>query len=160
LTNSYSDVIYLTEYSRNEKQKEFVEGLDKLLASHEHVDLFLLAHANEYYRWVMQIDSAKRKNIRMVYNTGCSGTGQENIWLDLGARTYIGHPSSESISPVFYFYFLRRWCAGEKLSGAVVKANGLMITKLDRLKIPVDPLVLLGSQGVVFGDANYGISDE
>jgi hypothetical protein len=160
LARSYHEVIYLTEYSRHEKQNEFVKGLDELLTTHEHVDVFLLAHANEYYRWVLQIDSTKRKKIRMVYNTGCSGASQKDIWLDLGAQSYVGHTSGESISPVFYFYFLRRWCAGERLSEAVVHANNLMINQLGRMHIPIDPLVLWGSQGVVFGPADYKIQGE
>lgn len=160
LHNVYEHVIYLTEYSKGEKHLEFVRGLDALLNKHDHVDIFLLAHANEYFRWVMEIDSVKRKKIRLVYNTGCSGNTQKDIWLELGARTYVAHKSSESISPVFYFYFLRRWCAGQLVTNAVQDANKCMEVHLNRLHVPVDPTILSESRAETYGKFNYTVQDE
>jgi len=159
LSEAYAEVIYLTEYGKNEKHDDFVRAMDRLLSDHDKVDLFLLAHANEYYRWVQEIDSLKRQRIRMVYNTGCSGAGQCNDWLGLGAKSYVAHRSNESISPVFYFYFLRRWCSGENLGAATREANLCMKEKLERLAVNLDTAILSESRARCFGVENYAIYD-
>lgn len=160
LSKAYAEVIYLTEYKKNEKHDDFVKGLGRLLSEHEQVDIYLLAHANEYYEWVGEIDSLKRRRIRMVYNTGCSGAEQCSDWLELGAKSYVAHKSNESISPVFYFYFLRRWCAGEKLNVSTREGNDCMKEKLERLAINLDTTLLSESQAQGFGKTNYGIHDQ
>ena len=66
-----------------------------------------------------------RQHLRLVYNTGCYGTQQKNIWLGLGANTYVGHPGL-SASPIFYFYFLRRWANGETIHTALTQSNQAM----------------------------------
>jgi len=146
LSSAYNEVIYLTEFKRNHKRKEFIEGLNNLLNDNDSVDVFLLAHANEYYQWVQQIDSVKRRKIRLVYNTGCSGIAQKDSWLSLGAKYYVGHRSNESISPVFYFYFLRRWCGSEDLGIAVSQSNKNMNEKIKRLGININALILKESE--------------
>jgi len=159
LTGAYGKVVYLTEYKRNEKRDEFIKELDKLLDEYKQVDVLLLAHANEFYKWVREIDSVKRKNIRLVYNTGCAGSAQEAIWLDLGVKSYVAHASNQSISPVFYFYFLRRWCGQQTLERAVTEGNVNMELKLNRLGVKVDPLVLNESRAACFGECGYKIND-
>jgi len=159
LKNAYAEVIYLTEFGKNEKRDDFVKGLDQLLSRYEKVDIYLLAHANEYYRLAQEIDSVKRRGIRMVYNTGCSGAEQCGNWLGLGAKSYVAHKSNESISPVFYFYFLRRWCAGESLGNASREANLCMEEKLERLAINLDTTLLSESRARCFGEENFAIYD-
>ncbi len=159
LTASYNEVVYLTEYSGDEKHNEFVRELKKLLEENMAVDIFFLAHSNNYYKWVSELDGAQRKKIRMVYNTGCSGADQRDLWLSLGIKSYVGHRSNESISPVFYFYFLRRWCAGYELGEATAEANRNMESKLNRLGAPVDSTVLYESQASVFGYSDYKINE-
>lgn len=157
LTVSYNEVVYLTEYAKDEKHDEFVRELEKLLEKNVAVDVFFLAHANHYYKWVSELDSGQRKKIRLVYNTGCSGADQNDLWLNLGIKSYVAHRSNESISPVFYFYFLRRWCVGYELSEAVAEANKAMETKMKRLGAPVDSTVLYESNAGVYGPSNYKI---
>jgi hypothetical protein len=157
LQRSYGEVVYLTEYKAGEKQGEFTENLRRLLATHEQVDIFLLAHANEYYRWVAEVDSASRTKIRLVYNTGCGGTAQAAQWLDLGATSYVAHPGSESLSPVFYFYFLRRWCAGYSVAEAATEANRLLE---DALSASGEARQVSGSRAVTFGASHYSLHDE
>ncbi len=160
LQSAYAEVVYLTEYSKNEKHKEFVDGLERLLRNYDQTDIYLLAHANSYYEWVNELDSSLRKKIRLVYNTGCSGAEQQATWLGLGAKCYVGHKSSESISPVFYFYFLRRWCAGEKVGVATTASNQYMLEKIERLGIELDPVILHESEAECFGLTELTIENE
>ncbi len=162
LNACYGNVVYLTEYRKDEQHSEFVNRLNDLLDHNSCVDIYLLAHANAYYKWVAELDSIKRKKIRMVYNSGCSGAGQSEIWLHLGAKSYVAHKGRESISPVFYFYFLRRWCAGYTLHDAVDMANKCMETKLYRFNKSVyyDSLQINESRGNCFGQSNYKLANE
>jgi hypothetical protein len=153
----YEEVIYLTEYDSCKKKKEFIEGLNKLLSGRQQVDIFLLAHTNYYYDWVREIDPAKRSNIRMVYNTGCYGKVQSDVWRGLGAKSYIAH-EGESLSPVFYFYFLRRWCGGATIREAIDEANRNMIEKLNI--VPVNAPLLQSSVARCYGADDYSITDE
>ena len=86
------------------------------------MDLYLLAHHNHYVNWVAQVPAAARSHLRLVYNTGCRDVRQGPRWLNLGARAYVGHPG-ESASPVFYFFFLRRWTRGYSLGEAVERSQ-------------------------------------
>lgn len=159
LDKAYGEVVYLTEFERNAKKSAFIENLSRLLGEYDQVDLYLLAHANDYYLWVAQIDGALRKKLRLVYNTGCSGASQGDTWLQLGARSYVSHASAESLSPVFYFFFLRRWCAGSTLSEATHEANINLKTRLSRLGADPGGGVLEGSCGTCFGRSDYKIHE-
>lgn len=159
LKKGYSEVVYLTTYEKEEKKKEFIEGLTRLLENNDAVDIFLLAHGNSYYRWVEEIDTALRKKIRLVYNTGCSGAQQALLWQRLGARSYVAHISEESISPVFYFYFLRRWAAGRPLAKAAAEANLQMLHNLEKLHTGVPATVLNQSMGICFGQKDYTLHE-
>ena len=65
-----------------------------------------------------------RRKLRLVYNTGCFDAAQNQKWLELGARTYVGHVGL-SESPVFYVYFLRRWIRGGAIREIVAESNEL-----------------------------------
>ena len=166
LNACYGKVVYLTEYQKYGQHQEFVTQLNTLLDQYSSVDIYLLAHANTYYSWVAELDSVKRQKIRLVYNTGCSGASQSDIWLNLGAKSYVAHTGKESLSPVFYFYFLRRWCAGYSLQKAIAEANNFLEIKLNRFKlysfsaISVDSIQLNESQAQCFGQNNYKLSNE
>lgn len=95
------------------------------------VDIYLLAHGNHFVRWVAELPPARRARLRLVDNTGCRDLGQGPRWLRLGAKAYVGHPGI-SASPVFYFYFLRRWTRGEGLEQAIDGSNALMRSTLAR----------------------------
>jgi hypothetical protein len=123
LEEAYNDVVYLTQERPGDKRAELVAALERALADHDDVDLFLLAHGNRFVDWVAAIDPALRARLRLVYNTGCGGAGQADDWLAAGADVYVGHAAPQSMSPAFYFYFLRRWARGWTLDEAVGAAN-------------------------------------
>ena len=58
---------------------------------------------------------------------------QGSAWLQLGAKAYVGHPG-DSASPVFYFYFLRRWTRGANLHEAIAESNRLMRSTLVKVE--------------------------
>lgn len=125
LTRSYAEVTHITAHAGAPRRAEFQAAVAEALAKHEHVDLFLLAHSNHYYGEVRALPEEQRARLRLVYNTGCSDAWQAGVWRDLGADAYVGHPGA-SASPVFYFYFLRRWTAGASAGDATDHANERM----------------------------------
>lgn len=123
LQAAYGEVEYLTIRGANEDHREdFVQRLQRLLESHASVDLFVLAHSNHVIDWVAPLDAALRRRLRLVYNTGCFDARQRERWLELGARSYVGHVGL-SESPIFYVFFLRRWLRGQPLADAVAEGN-------------------------------------
>ncbi len=123
LEKHYDEYHYFSQNSKNDQKEEIINCLERLLNRYEHVDIFILAHTNNYRYYVADIDSSLRSKIRLVYNTGCKNASQSEFWLDLGVESYIGHVNSESWSPFFYFYFFRRWINGTTLKDAVNEAN-------------------------------------
>jgi hypothetical protein len=130
LDRYYNQSWYFTQTSNANRKQEFLNALRQALTRYQWVDLYLLAHTNTYYRWVKEIKPALRKRLRLVYNSGCDNLDQGQLWLKLGAQTYIGHPG-RSASPLFYFYFLRRWTRGDALEHAVTASNSGMGKLLD-----------------------------
>jgi len=125
LRRYYGASWYFTQAKKGGKKEEFTACLDAALRRYPQVDLFLLAHTNKYVGWVEQLPEELRRRIRLVYNTGCHNQGQQAKWLELGAKTYVGHPG-ESASSVFYYFFLRRWARGESIQQASDESNRLM----------------------------------
>jgi hypothetical protein len=134
LERYYDAAWYFTQSNSDNCQQAFLAGLDAALARYPQVDLYLLAHGNLFVSWVAQLPAERRCRIRLVYNTGCRDLRQGPLWLSLGARAYVGHPG-DSASPVFYFYFLRRWARGAPLAVAMAEANGLMRSTLARVQL-------------------------
>jgi hypothetical protein len=130
LTKFYDTLYYFTQYAEDDKKYKFIKDLNYILDHYSTVDVFLLAHSNNFIDWVKEIDKNKISKIRLVYNTGCSGVNQSSQWKNIGVKTYVSHIGNNSVSPVFYFYFLRRWCKGWKLNKAVYNSNLEMRTKL------------------------------
>jgi hypothetical protein len=153
LKKYYTDVAYFTQSNDSTYQQTFTEKLTELLVQNDSVDVYLLAHSNSYYRWFTDVDSNLRTRLRLVYNTGCSGAQQAHYWKELGARYYVAHESAESISPVFYFYFLRRFTNGHSLSESIYESNKAMHQKLKRIQfisfglIHIDEVQLIESEG-------------
>ncbi len=131
LERHYDRVWYFTQSKTERKRAEFEGALAEALGAYDAVDLFLLAHANAYVSWVADLDPALRSRLRLVYNTGCGDADQAARWLELGAKSYVGHVG-ESNSPVFYVYFLRRWVLGERVGEATDEGNALMARALRR----------------------------
>lgn len=119
----YVKSIYFTQNFQDEHKQAFTDSLSALLKNYEEVDVYVLAHTNEYFIWLANVDPELRKKINFAYNTGCGNFDQYNIYKDLGADAYIGHKGRESLSPIFYFYFLRRYCSGIETGEATEQAN-------------------------------------
>jgi len=122
LTRYYDKAWYYTQSGADDKKKAFLAALDHALRHYRAVDLFILAHSNKYIAWTESLPEEHRRRLRLVYNTGCHNLPQGEQWLDLGAKIYVGHPGV-STSPVFYFYFLRRWTHGYTIRQAVEESN-------------------------------------
>jgi len=123
LEEGYERVFYLTQDGPGDKRAELVAALEHALAEYDDVDLFLLAHGNRFVEWVEAIDPALRRKLRLIYNTGCGGAWQAEEWLATGADVYVGHWATQSMSPLFYLFFLRRWVRGWPLVEAVEMSN-------------------------------------
>ena len=122
LAHGYEHVAYFTQTRDDDRRDAFLAAICEAAAANDEVDVFLLAHGNEFVRWVATLDPAVTRKLRLVYNTGCGDASQSERWLAMGADAYVGHVG-ESESPIFYVYFLRRWNAGWPLDAAVDDAN-------------------------------------
>src|ERR1051325_2233184 len=134
LQKHYDAAWYFTQSNSNDCKMEFQSSLATALAQFSHVDLYLLAHDNQFVRWVAELPAHRRARLRLVYNTGCRDLQQGPMWLNLGAKAYVGHPGV-SASPVFYFHFLRRWTRGVILQDAIDESNALMRSTLSRVEL-------------------------
>lgn len=123
LRSAYDQVYYLTQRTPGDQHQALVDDLTRALRDHDEVDLFLLAHGNRFIDWAREVPAELRHKLRLVYNTGCGNAYQGQEWLELGAQAYVGHASPHSVSPAFYFFFLRRWVRGWSLAEAVEAAN-------------------------------------
>jgi hypothetical protein len=103
--------------------REFCPRAEKLLRTNDSLDVFILSHGNLFYQWFDHLDTTLRKKIRMVYNTGCNNDSQCVIYKNYSATCYVGHTGEKSLSPVFYFYFLRRLFTEKTIEKATGSAN-------------------------------------
>ena len=131
LDRYYDAAWYFTQADSQDHKQSFLSCLDDALQRYEQVDLYLLAHGNHYLVWVAELPAEHKAHLRLVYNTGCGDLEQGPQWLRQGAKAYVGHPGT-STSPVFYFYFLRRWSRGYTLRDAVAESNREMHAALRR----------------------------
>jgi len=134
LEGYYDAAWYFTQSHRGDCKDAFISTMNTALQRYPEVDLFLLAHSNQYIDWVAELPSERRSHIRLVYNTGCRDLRQGPSWVDLGAKAYVGH-TDVSASPVFYFFFLRRWTRGAPLHDAMEESNNLMRLNLARAEV-------------------------
>lgn len=152
----YDRAWYFTLSGDQSQIHDFVAAVRTALSEYPAVDLYLLAHSNELVRWVGTVSEADRTRLRLVYNTGCTDLKQGPQWLALGAKAYVGH-AGQSLSPVFYVYFLRRWTRGERLDEAVGDGNRRAFRVFDALGPAslgnLDPERLKAdSAAVIYGD--------
>jgi hypothetical protein len=134
LERYYGAAWYFTQSESEDRRHELLSCLKTALQDYPEVDLFLLAHNNWFVHWVAKLPAERLGHIRLVYNTGCGDLQQGPLWLSLGAKAYIGHPGI-SASPVFYFYFLRRWTRGATLQEAMDESNSLIRSTLARVQL-------------------------
>jgi len=129
LKRYYGGAWYFTQSKKGDLEKETTSCLDRALERYPCVDIYLLAHTNEYVEWVARLPAERRQRLRLVYNTGCHNNSQGPKWLKLGAKAYVGHPG-ESWSSVFYYLFLRHWTRTGTVQEAVDGSNHRMETTL------------------------------
>jgi len=126
LERSYGSAYYLAQHTRADPiEARFAKALEEALREHEQVDLFIISHSNRFLYHLPRLEPEARQRLRLVYNTGCYDLAQARKWIAIGADTYVGHPGL-SASPVFYFYFLRRWVRGEPVQDAMTASNAEM----------------------------------
>jgi hypothetical protein len=125
LKRYYDNAWYFTQPAEDALKEEFMACLGEALEQYTEVDLFLLAHTNHYVKWVKELPEKSRQRLRLIYNTGCHDQTQYNDWLELGADTYVGHPGV-TWSPIFYYFFLRRWARGQEIELATEISNRRM----------------------------------
>lgn len=123
LNTKYKHSIYFTQQSREDQRQEFIDSLTYLLTHYKSVDVYLLAHHNYYHHWLCDIDPALLLHLNLIYNTGCGNAADSTNYKMLGAKYYIAHKGKKSLSPIFYFYFLRRLNTSTDPESATIKAN-------------------------------------
>lgn len=123
LKNLYDDFIYLEEIDTGVQRQKFVTGLSCLLRVYDSVDVYLLAHGNHMVKWLDEIGAAYRKRIRLVYNCGCNNARQHVEWRRLGVKYYLAHTGERSLSPVFFYFFIRRMANGTPFNKSIRYAN-------------------------------------
>lgn len=119
----YTDLTYLTQDFRGDQHDGLIAAIETAAATHDAVDLWILAHGNHFVYWLDELSPEARAKLRLVYNTGCANAYQAEQWHRLGAKTYVGHPGRTSVSPIFYVFFARRWVRGWTVAEAVADAN-------------------------------------
>jgi len=125
LEKYYAQTYYVAQMPGTDPHEAFVTNLQAALTEYETVDIFILAHTNHYEEWVDEIDPELRQSIRLVYNAGCRNASSADEWLKVGAKTFLAHPGI-SESPIFFFFFLRRWTIGDRMDTAVAESNTRM----------------------------------
>jgi hypothetical protein len=123
LKKFYNDFYYLEANKDWIPAREFVPYAEKLLQHSDSLDVYILSHGNLFYQWFYSMDSVSRKKIRLVYNTGCANDSQCVVYRDFGIKNYVGHSGENSLSPVFYIYFLRRMFTTTDLKNVVSRSN-------------------------------------
>jgi hypothetical protein len=123
LKKMYDGVYYLEEKEIDMQRKKFALALNDAAEKYDSVDIFLLAHGNRVVEWLFGMPARIKEKIRLVYNCGCGNYYQGNEWKIEGAKYYLAHKGKYSYSPVFYYYFLKRFANGYPLTDAVNMAN-------------------------------------
>jgi len=122
LEAAYERSWYFTETKTEKKHVELRAALDEATRQFTHVDLYLLAHHNQYIDVVRTLSPEQRTRIRLVYDTGGGSASQGPRWMELGVGTFIGHPGG-NIAPAFYVWFLPRWVKEQDAEEAMRAAN-------------------------------------
>lgn len=153
LERRYDDVAYFTLSRPLHQEASIALAFEQLATTNDRVDVFVLAHSNALYEQFAGLAPELRQKLGLVYDTGCADAAQADAWLELGARVHVGHPGASSVSPLFYFYFLRRYEAGFSVGDAVEEANAHAAARLG----PLQPLfanhsLVEGTRAVFSGD--------
>lgn len=125
LQKGYDRVYYFNQRTDEDQKERIIGTLRKVLEHYRHVDLYLLAHgSNRFVNWVREhLSYTEIRRLRLVYNTGCGNESQGALWRKLGVHAYVGHGGGVSVSPIFFFFFVRRWVRNYTLEQSVHEAN-------------------------------------
>lgn len=150
----YDRVTYLTANEHDRRRDDVVEALRDAAEAKCTVDLFFLAHGDDFVSWVAAMPEEERPWLRLVYDTGAGDARQGQEWLDVGARAFVGHPGA-NLAPVFYAFFLPAWIGGATLEDAVGGSNAKTFVVIDSarpyLGDDTGPL-WRGTRAQLFGD--------
>jgi hypothetical protein len=162
LESAYAHVEYLTLRDDGRVAKQlYQERLGALLDRGLPVDLFLLAHTNEFVTWTSELAPERRALLRLVYDTGCFDFRQRESWLALGARAFVGHVG-ESASTLFYVPFLRGWVRDASLGTLVDETNrraALLIQRWALLHGVEAAPILEATRAELAGDASLRVGE-
>ncbi len=162
LGGRYDHFAYITQDFHGDKRREFVEAIEHAASVADAVDLWILAHGNDFVFWLHDLSPAARGKLRLAYNTGCANAYQAQSWHRQGVRTYVGHPGETSVSPVFYVFFARRFVRGWNARDAMVDANAQTTRRLElfgwaTLGMFDGTALAAASAGVVTGDDTVAV---
>ncbi|MBL9086616.1 MAG: hypothetical protein JNM10_05700 [Planctomycetia bacterium] len=134
LARAYGEVRSVTERldDDGEARRRFVADFRALAAAYPEVDVYCLAHGNDYVDLLRDVPRELTARLRVVYNSGCTCGAQAGDWLALGADSYVAHPEIAAHAP-FFFYFARRWWAGATLAEAATAAQAQADAFFERL---------------------------
>lgn len=126
LMGGYDSYRYLEATDDDDGRARLVAALAAARAQRDgegcSVDLFLLAHGDDFASWVEGMPAEQVPPLRLVYDTGAGDAQQGPRWLALGARSFVGHPGA-NLAPVFYAFFLPAWIGGAPIGDVVSESN-------------------------------------
>jgi hypothetical protein len=159
LKKTYKHVLYITIDKPWYEDMGLFSEIKTFIDKNDKIDIYLLAHGNDMISLFKKLDNQQKEKIRIVYNTGCANANQSYLWLGMGADSYISHNAEKSYSPIFYVFYLRRWCNGYKLEEAVSQAN---IKQQKIIKVlsffGFDPL-FYDSKAQIYGNLNLKVNE-
>ncbi len=154
LAAGYDAHVYLEATELDDGRARVIEALERARDDECTVDLFFLAHGDQFASWLEAMPMETRPRLRLVYDTGAGDAMQGERWLDVGARAFVGHPGA-NMAPVFYAYFLPSWVGGAALNEAVGTANRKTFVTLDAARPYLGAetgALWRGTRAQVFGD--------
>lgn len=146
LAAGYDDVVTITGDASDDGRSEFVDALDDAAVDGCEVDLWFMVLGDDMTSWV-----SKAKNVPalgLVYDTGGGSLRYAQRWLELGARSFVGHPGG-NLAPVFFTFFLPGVVRGVPLDENVAAANAKTKVILDGAG--VDDVIWQNTEAFVVG---------
>lgn len=153
LAAGYDEHVYIEAGEDDDGRGRLLAAFDDARDRECTVDLFFLAHGDDFAGWVSARDVALPR-LRLVYDTGAGGAAQGDAWIALGAEAFVGHPGA-NLAPIFYGSFLPAWIGGATVEQAVARSNRRTHDTMRRWRAVIgDDTESLwhGTRAIVFGD--------
>lgn len=128
LAAAYDEHVYIEATEFDSGRRALLAALADAHAEDCTVDLFFLAHGDDFVGWLERTLPLPR--LRLVYDTGAGDAAQGPRWLELGAQSFVGHPGA-NLAPIFYAYFLPAWVSGKSVEEAVIESNAKTFVTID-----------------------------